>query len=223
MALCANRHFYSVSKRTAKRDLRRAKARMVAAGRLDAPRSKEPDRARYRNGHVKPPTPNARVIAERRVLLADPQAKGAALRHAENALDLMLARNWLTEPLHEAANSFRRLYKAALPPLPDLKTTTIAEEPSRGPGLAAPVSSPNPDGNPAAMDTLRSIWRVLALQPAARSEVIELCLLHGSWPTWLVGMIERRRLSAEEQAARRAFYWGLHNINAVLARPALAA
>jgi hypothetical protein len=193
---------------------------MIAAGRIAAARPKKSDAPRYPGGRLKPPTPNARVIAERRLLLADAAAKGAALRHAENALDLMLARGWLTQPLHEAATSFRRLYKAALPPLPDLKTTTIAEEPSHDPDVRAvrvSVTSPNPDGNPAAMDSLRSIWRVLALQPAARSEVIELCLLHGSWPTWLVGMVERRRLSADEQAARRSFYWGLHNINAVLA------
>jgi hypothetical protein len=210
--------------------LKRLRERMGAAGRLAAPHPKKADRPRYPGGRLKPPTPNPRVVAERRLLLNAPEAHGAALRHAENALDLMLARGWLTQPLHEAATSFRRLYRAAFPPLPDLKTVSIAEEPTRDPDIRdirVQVSSPNPDGNPAAMDSLRSIWRVLALQPAARSEVIELCLLHGSWPTWLVGMVERRRLSADEQLARRAFYWGLHNINAVLAHhppaPALAA
>ncbi|MBV8593926.1 MAG: hypothetical protein JOZ27_06470 [Caulobacteraceae bacterium] len=204
------------------------RAALVAAGKLPPPTTGRPrlqHAARYPSGRIKPPEPNARVVAERRFMLGDPDAKGLALRHAENAADLMLARGWLTKPLHEAAQTVTRLYKAALPPMVGAKTTSIVEEPTREAAIdrlrRGPVSPVDPDGDPRAMAVLRGLWRVLSVNPAAHREVVGLCLLAGSWPSWLVAMIEKRPLSADEADARRALFWGLHNICAALGHPAL--
>lgn len=207
----------------------RSQARQQKAA-LDQNRVASPkgDRPRYANGRLKPPTPNEVVVAFRRRMLGNPEAKGQNLRHAENALDLMLERGWLPKGLHTNANDYRRLYLAAFPALPGLKSGHIEEAPTAERHIdrvSASLRTPNPDGNPAAMSTLRAIWRVLDLRPASGAELVDVCLIPGAWPAWLIGMIEKRTLSPPEQQARAAFFQGLHIVGQVLARPpsALAA
>lgn len=163
------------------------------------------------------------MIEHRRKLLGRPAAKGYALRGAENALDLMLTRQWLTRPLYEGAAALRRLYLAAFPALPTVKTVNIAETPGEATvgRLQRMFHEPNPDGDAAAMTRLRAIWRVLDLRPRARDELLELCLLSHSWPTWLLAMIEGRELIQPERRARAAFFEGLHLVNRVLAHRSL--
>lgn len=210
------------------RRLNRAKSRQatVASKRRGALNPKS-DRPRYPCGSVKPPGPNEVVVAYRRLLLDNPKAHGYALRGAENAVDLMLARGWLPSVLHENAAAFRRLYLAAFPPLPGLRTVQVDEAPTGGEWTLDRVHeriirSDNPDGNPAAMDRLRAIWRAVSLVPGARSELIALCLLPGYWPPWLIAMIEKRRLTPAEREGRASFYAGLHIVGRALALPSAA-
>jgi hypothetical protein len=200
--------------------MRQAVAATKRRGALN-PRS---DRPRYPCGSIKPPSPNEVVVAYRRRLLDNPNAKGFALRGAENAVDLMLARGWLPMALHADAAAFRRLYLAAFPPLPDLRTTQVEEAPTGGDWTLDRiheriVRSDNPDGNPAAMDRLRAIWRCLDLVAGARRELVGVCLIPGAWPTWLLAMIDKRPLTPPEREGRAAFFAGLHIIGRVLALP----
>jgi hypothetical protein len=99
-----------------KEKTRRARARSTAG----RPR-KEGDR--YPSGKLKPPLPNQRVIAERRILLG-----GAGdISKAENPLDLMLARGWITEDEHRAGRAYAFLYIKAGIDLPRLKTADLRE------------------------------------------------------------------------------------------------
>lgn len=212
-----------MSKAELERKLIKARARVRAAN-AGRPRSSGP---RHPGGDlVKRTGPNDVVVEYRRKLLGKPTAKGMALRHAENALDLMLFRGWLTKPLHETGSAYRRLYLAAFPALPDMKTTRVDEAPGEHrsateTGVQAP-SLPNPDGNPAAMTMLRAVWRVLELRPGAGDQVFDVCIVKSAWPTWLQAMIINRALTPPEKSARAAFFQGLHIIGQVLARPGLA-
>lgn len=177
-------------------------------------------------GRLKPPTPNPVVVAQRRVLLSKPDAKGVGLRDAENALDLLLARGWLPVTLHHAAREFRSLYAATFPRLPDLRVSAVEEAPGaddhpleRGVRLALMVPQ---DGDPVAMAVLRAVWRVLAQRPGTGQALVEV-LQPGFWPGWLVAMVEGRGLSVLEKDRRAAFFLGLHLVSQVTNHPAARA
>ncbi|MCR5874380.1 hypothetical protein LRS10_09515 [Phenylobacterium sp. J426] len=100
------------------------------------PRSKG---ARFPGGKLKPPEPNARVLQLRRSLLAanDPDAK-VDISKAENALDLMLARGWISEGQHRAARRYAALWvrhsRRVLGTAPGVKVSRAAS--SYAPSLA---------------------------------------------------------------------------------------
>ncbi len=129
---------------------------------------------RYASGRLKPPAPNARVVAERRALLGDAEAAGGALRAAENPLDLMAQRGWLSREAQGAGQAFARLHARGRMGLPKIRTSS--PEPSvRGAQIAS--------SDPTALWRLNEIWRGLAGD--ARAELINVCVLE-AWPAWLV-------------------------------------
>ena len=86
---------------------------------------------RHANGRLLPPGPNERIVAARRALLgggADPKAD---ISVAENALDLALARGWLTPARHRAARSYAQLWnryaRRILGAMPDMKVAQTAQ------------------------------------------------------------------------------------------------
>jgi hypothetical protein len=91
------------AKRHKKRSLRTRLRAALAAGR---PRK---EGERYACGRLKPPKPNARVVAERTRLLGTDQG----LERAEAPLDVALARGWIGEAHHRTAGQLRRLYARA--------------------------------------------------------------------------------------------------------------
>jgi hypothetical protein len=167
------------------------------------------------------------VIAHRRLLLGKPEARGQALRSAENALDLMLARGWLPQSMHRAGRSFQRLYAMTFPRLPDLRVGAIDEAPACDDypvdRLTRSLVRVSIDGDPAAMGTLRTIWRVLDHRVGTQSSLIEALLLPGAWPSWLVAMVQGRGLSVVETTRRAAFFMGLHLVDQVMRHPAVKA
>lgn len=94
---------------------------------------------RYPGGKLKPPEPNARVLELRRSLLAanDPDAK-VDISKAENALDLMLARGWISEGQHRAARRYAALWirhsRRVLGAAPGMKVSSATS--SYSPSLA---------------------------------------------------------------------------------------
>lgn len=88
---------------------------------------------RHANGRLMPPGPNEHVIASRRALLGvtDPATENVDLSKAENALDLALARGWISPARHRAARTYAQLWNAharrVLGAIPDMKVTHSAQ------------------------------------------------------------------------------------------------
>lgn len=81
---------------------------MAIRGKRGRPRS---NGARYDCGKLMPPGPNDRVVAARRALLGEGDASAKVdLSKAENALDLLLERNWLSEDRHRAARRYGAMW-----------------------------------------------------------------------------------------------------------------
>jgi len=183
-----------------KEKARRARARSTAG----RPR-KEGDR--YPSGKLKPPLPNQRVIAERRILLG-----GAGdISKAENPLDLMLARGWITEDEHRAGRAYAFLYVKAGIDLPRLKTADLGEASDRDiehapqPGLRLRPEWMD-DGDERAMDQLQALWRTLS--PLARSEMLDVCC-RDSWPQWVIWQAMGKEVPASWDRKRLALLEGL--------------
>ncbi len=88
------------------------------------------DAPRYPNGRLKPPEPNAKVITERRRILGlshDAPATADELRRAENAVDVALARGWITGAQHRAVQAYAHLVRAELGRLPLLRGAALQE------------------------------------------------------------------------------------------------
>lgn len=163
--------------------------RAVGLGHSRAGRPRK-DGARYDNGRLKPAGPNERVLTGRRALLGDPEARPAELKAAENPLDLMLARGWLSRDLHEAGRAFAALHARARLSLPAIRTSRLELR-----GRTAPEA-----GDPVALWRLNEIWSGLANEQ--RSVLIDVCVLE-AWPPWLV-----TAATTVEQALRAALLEG---------------
>lgn len=126
---------------------------------------------RYPSGKLKPPEPNAVVVALRRANLPGDRAD---LTKAENAIDLALARGWLTEDQTRAAWAYHQLHRKAGNELPTLKIQNLdkiakAFDPSLGSGGAA--------------DLCRDLHASMTADE--RAMLFEVCVLL-SWPQWVV-------------------------------------
>ena len=131
------------------------------------------DGERYENGRLKPPPPNARVVAERRALLGEADAGRSRLKMAENPLDLILARGWLSREHYDAGRSFAALHGRARLSLPPIRTSSLETR------VRAVVAA----GDATALWRLNEIWT--ELDGEGRSALIEVCVLE-VWPAWLV-------------------------------------
>jgi hypothetical protein len=194
--------------RTAKKRRKSTGFAQVGHSRSGRPRK---DGERYANGRLKPAGPNERVLAQRRALLGEPEAGVGQLKAAENPLDLMLARRWVTPDLHQAGRNFAALHALARLSLPPVRTSDIETN-------VRAISQARTD--PVAIWRLNEVWAQLAQD--ARNALIEVCVLE-AWPPWLIGAaragepeIQRALLASRR---RRALEEGLAAVAEVLARP----
>lgn len=155
---------------------------------------------RYPNGRLKPTAealalkrPNPRVLAERRALLGEPGADVKDCRRAENPLDCLEARGWLSPELARAGHAYAALYRRAGHVRP--RVTLIVQDAGGSPSLDAPERSDTsplgpggqgPDGDPEAVALLNEVWR--HLDPRAGAELNSVCI-HQAWPFWAVQKI----------------------------------
>lgn len=153
-------------------------------------------------------------MALRRRLLDSPTASGHSLRWAENPLDLLWHRGLISQSMHEAAGSLRRLYLAAFPSMPDMASGRIDEAPGEESKRRVDRSTgshgvANLDGNPHAMAALRDVWAALRTRPLAQREVLGLCLVVGRWPAWVEKSCGYGGLSQDDYTRRAECFAGL--------------
>ena len=196
------------------RNARRTRARKALGAHLPSSKAGRPRAAgeRYASGRLKPAGPNLRVVAERRALLGVADAKGQALKAAENALDLALARGWLSKELRQAAEDYAALHRRSALGLTPIRTSN----PEQGPGGSrAPRAA-----DAQALYRLSHIWQALAATPSVRRTLVEVCVL-GAWPKWVIDAAkgDARALTSPE---RRTLQIGLATVNAAMSRPAPA-
>ena len=86
---------------------------------------------RHANGRLLPPGPNERIVAARYALLGVDADTKVDLSKAENALDLALARGWISPARHRAARTYAQLWNAharrVLGAIPDMKVAHSAQ------------------------------------------------------------------------------------------------
>lgn len=160
-----------------------ARARPVGHSRAGRPRK---EGERYDNGRLKPTGPNLRVVEMRRSLLGDGEARGAALRAAENPLDLMLARGWIDQDAKDAGRTFARLHAEARMTLAPVRVSQLETRVRTAPNLRV---------EPMALWRLSEVWRALEGQTAAVNALVEVCVLE-AWPAWLIAAATTRDVAA---------------------------
>lgn len=201
----------------------------VAAG-LNGGRPKH-DGERYPNGRLKPPLPNAVVLARRHAMFGG-AATVTQLKAAESPLSFMRAKGWLSTAdtstaegqkrataeitrRAEAAAAYAALYRAAGLDLPTLRTGDLGEaDLTRNTGQVTfdTIARRDPDGDPAAMERLRACWN--AMTGPERQTLLEVCLML-AWPQWLADRIN----GAGDTVALNRFNRALDTVAAVLALP----
>lgn len=157
------------------------------------------DGARYPGGKLKPPAPNARVIAERAALLG----RDKSLEAADNPLDLAWARGWISERQHRAAQAFADAHRKAGLDAPgldggglqgveeslDIQVRTWADLSSAE--ITAIFDKVMGQTPPGVRETRAAIamelWTRLcrAMTPDELRQV-ELLAVHKSWPQWII-------------------------------------
>ena len=242
---------------------------------------------RYDNGRLKPPAPNAKVVAARRALLGAAADQVVDIRKAENALDVALARGWLTEKHHRAAQAYAAIARNELGRLPVLRGTALQQAMApaalrvtdEGLGRSGVLTQADyelrsklaqldagkitereyaraerahrvakidwarvPSADIAAIfdvlmentpmgpivgadgahndkpepSKLRQVW--LRIPPAAARELFDVCVL-GQWPSWLVALINRRALNADQHRRYNMLQHGLEMVAEVVSPP----
>lgn len=151
--------------------------------------------------------PNELVVARRRVLLGNPDAKPHETRAAENPLDTMAARGWLDPSLARAGNAYAELCRQVGHHARKV-TASLEEAPETSGVDARRIVDMTPeeihaiwavlerrgshragaDGDGAAQDTKRlySLWIVLG--PSLCAELNAVCI-NQSWPLWAMQMV----------------------------------
>jgi hypothetical protein len=191
----------------------------MAMNRAGKPGRKPKTGERYPNGRLKPSAealalrrPNPKVLAERRALLGAPGLAAAETRMAENPLDCLGARGWLSAELVRAGHAYAELHRRA--GLRQARTTLIADDGAPASGVEtaslaemtpeeiarvwAAVEQRGPgsgagEGDPEAAARLKLLWRRLG--PAACAELHSVCLMQ-SWPFWAM-----QKVCGREEAA----------------------
>jgi hypothetical protein len=177
---------------------------MSRAGRRAGRKRQEGER--YACGKLKPPAPNPKVVALRRAMLGREDLAPAALAAAENPLDLMLARGWIEERLHRAANAYAALHRRAGLEAPALRSGSF-EKVSRAFDAAL--------GDGSAMASLRELWA--ELRPAQAQALLEVSV-RASWPEWVTFRLAGKEVPPFWDLRRIALMAGLETVAAVLRR-----
>ena len=139
---------------------------------------------RYPGGQLKPPGPNPVVLANRRAMLG----AGVDPARGENALDVALARSWLTEEQHRSARAYARLHRRSGMALPaGARVSNLGEAAGEMARVAQVGSSYVPvrdlEGDACAAALLRSLWA--RLTPQEVRALTDIALLE-NWPQWVV-------------------------------------
>ncbi|MEI7931715.1 MAG: hypothetical protein WCI21_01470 [Alphaproteobacteria bacterium] len=144
------------------------------------------------------------------MLLGEAGACARRLKAAENPLDLMLARAWLTRELYEAGKTFARLHARARLSLPPMRTSSLER---RGGSASA-------QSDPVALWRLNEIWSALSIEQ--RSALLDICVLE-IWPNWLVAAAitaeETLRAALLAGPSRRVLELGLAQAAEIMRRP----
>lgn len=195
-----------------------------------------PSGQRVTAGPAKKAKPAPDVVARRRKILGTPDAKGTALQAAENPLDTMAARGWLTGGEARAGHAYADLCRRA--GHGSARVTANIEEAPESTGIDArriqdmthaeiaeiwavverrKTVGAGGDGDPKSTADLTEIWK--ALDSETTAELYSVCVLN-SWPWWLVQKIagvEDRDLLAKWSRRREVLLAGLRHVRSVLA------
>lgn len=212
-----------------KRDRRRGKAIPRGSSNAGRPRL-EGDR--YPSGRLKPPAPNARVLADRAAVMGD---GGGDLTKASNPMDLALERGWLTIAHHRAGMVYASLYVATSSGAPRAGSSNYGEVDTIGSYFGESLAdmtpaeiaaafdkafakaSPAPGDNHAEAAMLK--WRLIngSMSPAQQTEVFRVCVME-SWPQWVIQRAAGHMETGWERG-RTALVAGLEAIVCVLRPP----
>jgi hypothetical protein len=212
----------------------------AARAKKKAGRAGRPKKAgeRYACGKLKPPGPNARIIAERRRLLG---GDSLDLSMASNPLDLAFARGWLSVRRYRAARALMTIRRRAglkspgwvLSRMPEALTSEIGR-PGEGAVANGPLgltrgelvaawdgafNRPAAEDQEAAATWATAQWRAIYrdLTPDERREVDRICV-EGEWPGWIVETVidPDADVYVGWKRRKRMFEAGLDKVSAVL-------
>lgn len=168
---------------------------------------------RYKSGELKrkPATPNEVVLKQRRAMLNAPTDAGAGtLGAAENPLDLMLARGWLSEEEHRVAVEYGKLYRRAgfvgsAAGVANLERTAKGFDAS--------------EGDARAMAIVRKVWKETAkIGPHISETLTEICV-NLSWPQWVVYRLSGKDVPAWWDRKRQWLLIGLSVVRVLISKP----
>lgn len=177
--------------------------------------------------------PNARVMAERRVLLGEPLAPPAALSAAEHPMALALARGWISEEQHRVGEAFavawRRSHPQRRPPgieeRPDpaqrdlRRVGEMSDTELAGAFDAILRSRPDPADQARAEAAARARYVALCrVMTAQEQNEVFLAFCLASWPQWILQRCAGRFDTAWERK-HRLLTSGLEAASGVLRGP----
>jgi hypothetical protein len=148
---------------------------------------------RYPAGKLKPPTPNPVTLARRRALLGNQDATAAQCAKAENPLDLMLERGWISAGLYSAGRWYLGLHQLAKVDIPHVGAVDLNRT-ARGVDHSL--------GDPEAMSQLRRVWDRLKANPGAASELSDVAL-HAKFPAWVLWWVDNPPTMVETETGER--------------------
>lgn len=185
------------------------------------------DGDRYPSGKLRPPKPNATVLARR--LAGDADA-------GEHPMDFALGKGWITERQHRDAMAYRAAFNRAHISGPRLSVGTLSEVPPSEElrmnwsqmsddeisGIFDKVfnEEPGPEDREAMEATALERWKRLnvALRASEREELFRVCVL-GSWPFWMPKKAANHRLGAKDMVKEENLMYALGAVGRALRPP----
>lgn len=182
---------------------------------------------RYPSGKLRPPGPNAMVIARRKA--GDAEA-------GEHPLDFALSQQWITERQHRDAMAYRAAFNRAHIAGPRLSSGSLAEVPPTE-ELRMNWSQMsdeevvdvfdlvfNVESGPLDREALEAValerWKRLnvALSPTEREELFMVCVL-GSWPFWMPKKAADHALGSKDLLKEQRLHDALGAVSRALRPP----
>jgi hypothetical protein len=198
---------------------------------------------RHECGKLKaePSGPTKEVLAKRRAILGNPDAKPHETRAAENPLDTMAARGWIDPSLARAGRAYADLYRRAglflsrvtaqLEEAPETANVDGRRVKDWSPEEIAQVwevierrkvviaENGEDNGDAESMAKLRGLW--IGMGHRVSAEVHSVCIAE-SWPLWTMQMVAGRQpeqISTKWMQKRAELVEGLTKIRSVLTPP----